>query len=499
MKGDAAVRASASGGRWLLFSALGTLIALGGLGVIIARPSTASSLATLDVLEESVEVRLAGQTEFSTAGSGDALAEGSVVRTDRTGLAAISYEDGSLTRIGPVSTYELTTLATHKGKREIVGRLDAGQTFHRVTKASGSGSRFEVQTSNAVAAVRGTAFAVQCLTPDVCEVGVTEGTVAVRTPDGQEVAVEAGHKVAVDNDGNLGDLQLLLQSDPWIERNADIDNVGPESGTDSAEPANERIGLAVADEPEESEPDEEAPPAAQPRQSERQPEQKQETTPTSAAAGTTTTVAQNNLDFTPEPQPHPDRIDGSEGTPPTTPTTEPESEPESTSTTRRAERSTTTTAAVTTTTTAPPPTTTTTTTQTTPQGTTSTTSELEANDPPPTTTTTSAPTTTSTAAETTTSTSTSTTTTAPSTTTSSTTTSTTTSTSTSTTSSTTTSTTTPACPGNQVPDGQGGCRPECPSGGPPPCGNGGGPGSRSAQKGAQPRWMSLSRSAWTSG
>ena len=38
--------------------------------------------------------------------------------------------------------------------REIVGRLESGQTFHRVTKATGSDSRFEVQTSNAVAAVR---------------------------------------------------------------------------------------------------------------------------------------------------------------------------------------------------------------------------------------------------------------------------------------------------------------------------------------------------------
>ena len=200
--------------------ALAALIALAGIGVVIAQPSTAASPAVLHVDEPAVEVQREGREGFSAAASGDSITEGAVIRTDRTGVAAVTYEDGSLTRIGPATTYELVTLRTEEGRREIVGKLDTGQTFHRVTKVTGSASRFEVETSDAVASVRGTAFAVQCLVLDTCEFAVTEGTVRVTSTDGRQVDVTAGQRVTVDGDGRLGELELLSLSDPWIARNA---------------------------------------------------------------------------------------------------------------------------------------------------------------------------------------------------------------------------------------------------------------------------------------
>lgn len=216
--------------------ALTALIGLAGVGVLITQPSTATSPAVLEVVEPSAEVRAEGQADFSAARSGDSVSQGAVIRTDRTGAAAIAYADGSLTRIGPATTYELVTLRTEDGRRQIIGKLDTGQTFHRVSKVTGSSSRFEVQTSDAVAAVRGTEFAVQCLVLDICEFGVTEGIVSVRADDGREVEVTAGHRVTVDGDGRLGELKPLSGTDPWIALNiADTQPGGAAPDADSSD------------------------------------------------------------------------------------------------------------------------------------------------------------------------------------------------------------------------------------------------------------------------
>ena len=236
----------ASRARVVPLGALAALIALAGVGVLVAQPSTAASPAILRVVERSVEVQAEGRGQFSAARSGDSVIEGSVIRTDRTGVAAVAYEDGSLTRIGPATTYELVTLRTAEGRREIIGKLDTGQTFHRVSKVTGSGSRFEVRTSDAVAAVRGTAFAVQCLVLDICEFGVTEGTVTVRADDGRVVDVTAGHRVTVDGDGRLGQLKLLSETDPWIARH--MAETGP-AASDEPDPADEGAPTASSSEP----------------------------------------------------------------------------------------------------------------------------------------------------------------------------------------------------------------------------------------------------------
>ena len=240
---------TAARGRWTVLLALGSTVALVGLVLLLVQPSPAGSLAQLNVIEASVEVKIPERGKFDQVGSGAPLAEGSVIRTDRTGLASIAYADGSLTRIGPSSTYELVRLRTEDRRREIVGNLDTGQTFHRVSKVTGSGSRFEVHTSKAVAAVRGTAFAVQCFTSVTCEVGVTEGTVGVITPEGREVRVPAGQRVMVGADGELGALKPLSQSDEWIAANANLDAAAPAQTVPSTtdRDGEERLSLSDSD------------------------------------------------------------------------------------------------------------------------------------------------------------------------------------------------------------------------------------------------------------
>ena len=341
-------------GRWTVLLALGSTVALVGLVLLLVQPSPAGSLAQLNVIDAAVEVKIPERGKFDQVGSGAPLAEGSVIRTDRTGLASIAYADGSLTRIGPSSTYELVRLRTEERRREIVGSLDTGQTFHRVSKVTGSGSRFEVHTSKAVAAVRGTAFAVQCFTSVTCEVGVTEGTVGVITPAGREVRVPAGRRVMVGADGELGEIKPLSQSDEWIAANADLDAAAPAETVPTTTDSDGEERLALSD-PDDEGDDDTSYGGRSSWSGERtssSSEQESSTDNSSGADPTTTTTADDDGPNDTQP-----RRTTSAG--PTGGSTEPDANSAEEPTTTTAAPTTTTTAAPTTTTTAAPTTTTT--------------------------------------------------------------------------------------------------------------------------------------------
>ena len=196
-----------------------TALTVAGFAFTLARPSTAGAPARLEVVESNVQLRPASAPAFATVDASTDVAGGSRIRTDDTGSAEIDYSDGSLTRIGPNSQYKVEALQIDGERRQIVGRLEVGRTFHQVSKLSGSDSRFEVHTANAVAAVRGTAFTVNCKVRLVCEFGVTEGVVNVRGSDGSQVDLLAGQSVTVTANGTVGAVDLLSQSDPWLAEN----------------------------------------------------------------------------------------------------------------------------------------------------------------------------------------------------------------------------------------------------------------------------------------
>ena len=195
------------------------VLALSGFTAVLTQSSPASAAAQIRVIDPAVEWRPAGTSEFAEVRQSVDAAMHSLVRTGPSGVAELAYGDGSLTRLGPGTSYEIATLQASSSRREIVGRLDVGQTFHRVSKVSGSNSRFEVHTSNAVAVVRGTEFGVSCPVRDVCEVAVTHGVVSVGTPEGKSVSVTAGTRVRIGADGRLGPLQSLSPTDDWIAGN----------------------------------------------------------------------------------------------------------------------------------------------------------------------------------------------------------------------------------------------------------------------------------------
>ena len=153
-----------------------------GAGRTRSAPS-GSAFATLEVDAPTVEVKPAGKSSFVAASDGRELKAGDTVRTSPSGLAQITYADGSLTRLDVDTEYKLVKLSAAKGTRKTKGLQSAGQTWHRVQKLTGSES-YKVEGANTTAAVLGTAFVVKCVAKNQCTFTAVIDDIAL-TPDGQ--------------------------------------------------------------------------------------------------------------------------------------------------------------------------------------------------------------------------------------------------------------------------------------------------------------------------
>jgi hypothetical protein len=202
------------------------LVLVASLGWVGLRSlSSDEPLATLHVSDRYVSLG-DGSGRFVDVETSASLEAGSQIQTWDDALAEVRYFDGSLTRIGPDTTYEIVELEEEPDRTVIVGKIGLGETFHDVKRLTGSSSRFEIQESNAIASVRGTRFAARCLPPLPCGIAVVEGVVVVTPSSGDPVSVGAGRRVTIDDEGLLGEVADVSPDDPWLNRNRALDAPG---------------------------------------------------------------------------------------------------------------------------------------------------------------------------------------------------------------------------------------------------------------------------------
>lgn len=114
-----------------------------------------------------------------------------------SGTATVTLADGSVVRISPDSRLTFNRL-TQYGKSGMVDtrlRLHKGEVHTRVRPVIEGGARFEIETPSAVAAVRGTAFALQTSRAGT-SLQVTDGVVDFGVP-GRTRRIPAGYSATV--------------------------------------------------------------------------------------------------------------------------------------------------------------------------------------------------------------------------------------------------------------------------------------------------------------
>ncbi len=136
-------------------------------------------------------------TENTLIRVGDEVLSGS-------GSATIRLADGSELRLSPDSRLMFNRLTRHSNSNaaDTRLRLQKGALHTRVKPVTEDGGRFEIETPSAVAAVRGTVFAMQT-DNNGSSVQVTEGVVDFGKP-GKTRKIPAGYGATLSTDSNDG-------------------------------------------------------------------------------------------------------------------------------------------------------------------------------------------------------------------------------------------------------------------------------------------------------
>ena len=112
---------------------------------------------------------------------GTGLSQGDVIETGADSRMEIKFSDASVLRMGSKAKLKLTEAHFGGGaaKRKMTARLFFGNLWAKVTSVIQGEQKFQVETENAVAGVRGTTFRVDANTDKSVLVRVFAGTVAV--------------------------------------------------------------------------------------------------------------------------------------------------------------------------------------------------------------------------------------------------------------------------------------------------------------------------------
>lgn len=121
-----------------------------------------SEKAWVEVVNRGVYLVNADGTLGSELKTGDEVQSGQTLMTDNVGLANLYFSDGSVVRLETQTKIDLKDFEYFSGNKTLKVKifLQSGRIWSRIKALMTTQSYWEVQTANAVAAVRGTSFGV---------------------------------------------------------------------------------------------------------------------------------------------------------------------------------------------------------------------------------------------------------------------------------------------------------------------------------------------------
>jgi hypothetical protein len=160
----------------------------------------ASPLSILSIAGGNVFVKRSGTSDWTAGKVGMALDPGDSVKTDATGVATVTFFEGSTVELSGTTEVSLTELAVaERTATSIRLKQEIGRTMSRVKKLVDPASRYEIETAAAIAAVRGSMMLVEVTLDGTTTVGNVEGTISVfargveiRIPPGQQSVTHPG-------------------------------------------------------------------------------------------------------------------------------------------------------------------------------------------------------------------------------------------------------------------------------------------------------------------
>ncbi len=148
--------------------------------VAVPRLSAAARTAEVSALEGRASKSHLGAKPLELQ-IGTPVAQGDTIATEDETRLELKFSDGSALRVGPRAKLQLTEAHFGGGpaKRKMTAKLFFGNLWAKVTSVIQGDQKFQIETENAVAGVRGTTFRVDAHTDKSVLVRVYAGAVAV--------------------------------------------------------------------------------------------------------------------------------------------------------------------------------------------------------------------------------------------------------------------------------------------------------------------------------
>ncbi|HRY36547.1 MAG TPA: FecR family protein [Candidatus Magasanikbacteria bacterium] len=191
----------------------------------------------IEVLNRGVYLVNSDGTLGSELKTGDEITGGQTVMTDNTGLANLYFSDGSVARLETQTKIDLKDFEYFPGNKTLKVKifLQTGRVWSRIKALMTTQSYWEVETANAVAAVRGTSFGVVYVPGQTTIIGSIH-LINVNAKDPQTGKIVENNTAYVGNDqyvkindqdikGLLNGIKLTskvkpyskaVENDPWI-------------------------------------------------------------------------------------------------------------------------------------------------------------------------------------------------------------------------------------------------------------------------------------------
>ena len=160
--------------------------------------------ATLEVLSSGVEVQRVNTANYIPITVEAIVGVGDTIRTDETGSARITFfADGTDVTLETNTEYRIVEFQADDEDFYLTLEVLAGQTTHRLNRALGANSKYDVETPGMTLAARGTVFAIRVEETGRSGMLVFEGDVdagaedtVADVPVGFGVRSEVGHTVS---------------------------------------------------------------------------------------------------------------------------------------------------------------------------------------------------------------------------------------------------------------------------------------------------------------
>ncbi len=158
--------------------------------------------------------------EYVEAEDQQELYEGSFIKTSEGSESHLILLNNSVVSLDQSTEIQLATLPTEKENETFIKQF-VGNAWHRVGELSGTGS-YEVETPNAIAAVRGTIFGTIISELGNDEIFSIENIVSVND---SEISENEFAAVNEESEVEITEIPDRITSSTWFERNKELDEI----------------------------------------------------------------------------------------------------------------------------------------------------------------------------------------------------------------------------------------------------------------------------------